>query len=651
MPKVLSLRNLPTMEDSGIMWSQNFASRKMGGVSFLTSAYGMFEVYTSATTGFTNISNGVDAWTAFETDGTARNVLALSNYQYIHHLDPIFQANAKGQIHFMPSSESDKIFYAQFPDIFTTDKENILYTNSMSLGIGYQGKCSNNSDATKIVDLEGRNFDTLGLGTTIGKNKVYNLTTGTEYTITSISTTNSTNDTLNFTAVSGKTNSNNDYFIAFSDNGSKTLFDFFATTAYPHYKGQTSRVDLVRQIVKFDTDYLITNGNWLAALNEDEATWNDNYKQLPDSTDATCISVNQDRILIGGRVRKKGRLLLWNGFSDGFLSQIELPIVPTAVKPYKSGWIVTVGSSIYYTDGYTLQKITTFPDQEFYDRFFGTIRHNQIEVIDDSLFFNFATGYQTTRAKGGLWVYEVGSGWTYSPGRNSIGINEYPAQCKAIKSFDFSGTTQLLISNVFQTTGGSSNISRVVSSSSTNPEMRVMFDLKDDISVRQIGVIIGSKYNITQPSAGSVTVSVNAGNYRNPLYTYLPVGAGSTASTIKVNGTFPYRSGKVGQKIKMLSYNIAGETSFIQSIADVGTVNETWTISPAFSTAPQKDADMEKLNLYSCGSKTITNLEIPESGQLMFDVRNMLTDKIVIEIALTGNNSQYLDILGIDLYA
>jgi hypothetical protein len=650
MPKIVSLRNLPTMEDSGIMWSQNFASRKMGGISFLTSAYGISELYSSATTGFTNTSNGVDAWTAFETNGTDRNVLALSNFQYIHHLDALFLGKAKGQIHFIPSSTSNKIFYAQFPDIFTTDKENILYTNSMSLGIGYQGKCSSNSDATKIVDPEGRNFDTLGLGTTTGKNKVYNLTTGTEYTITSISTTNSTNDTLNFTAVSGKTNSNDDYFIAFSDNGSKTLFDFFASTPYPHYKGQTSQFQLVRQIVQFDTEYLITNGNWLAALSEDEATWNDNYKRLPASTDATCISVNQDRVLIGGRIRKKGRLLLWNGFSDGFLSQIELPIAPTAVKPYKTGWIVTVGSSIYYTDGYTLQKITTFPDQEFYDRFFGTITHNQIEVIDDSLFFNFTTGYPTTRAKGGLWVYEVGSGWTYSPARNSIGVNEYPGQCKAIKSFDFNGNPQLLVSNVLRTTGGSSNISRVTSDG-TNPELKVVFDLKDDINVKQIGVIVGSRYNMTQQSAGSVTVSVNAGNYRTPLYTYLQVGSGSSASTIKVNGTILTRSGKVGQKIKMLSYNTAGQTSFIESIADVGTVNETWTISPVLSTTPETGSDLEKLNLYSCGSKTITNLEIPESGQLVFDVRNMLTDKIVVEIALTGNNSPYLDILGIDLYA
>ena len=53
----------------------------------------------------------------------------------------------------------------------------------------------------------------------------------------------------------------------------------------------------------------------------------------------------------------KSILLLWDGFSDGFNNILDLDGDVYSVKSYKSGWIYILRGVIYYTDGFSIQKI------------------------------------------------------------------------------------------------------------------------------------------------------------------------------------------------------------------------------------------------------------------------------------------------------
>ena len=250
------------------------------------------------------------------------------------------------------------------PDLFQLPSGNILFTSSRHLGLIVRG-LNKTASTTKIVDKEGRDFTTLGLSTSAPNNNVVNLKTGATYTITSISTTTNTNDTLNFSA--GVSVSANDEFMAFAYTFKDLNFvngkDGTEITT-PHFAGQQSQEYWTRQIHKYGNQYMISNGNYIALLANDEATMDGMYKHLPVGEQIIAFNPNSvDNILVSSvNNNGLGHLLLWDGSSDGWQQILNIDAAPNAVHNTGSGWMFLLDGVIYYTDGLNIENMISFPE-------------------------------------------------------------------------------------------------------------------------------------------------------------------------------------------------------------------------------------------------------------------------------------------------
>ena len=166
-----------------------------------------------------------------------------------------------------------------------TSLGNILYPSETKIGRGVRFKATGGSTTT-IIDTT-KDFVTLGYA---ANDKVTNLKTGISYTITSITTTTNTNDTLNFTASGANTTVANDEIIAWED-------DRFDTTLTPA-NWQKTQLYWTKQIKQYGDIYYFTNGNYLGKIIGDESTVTANFKPPLPKHQALCLGINNSKILV-----------------------------------------------------------------------------------------------------------------------------------------------------------------------------------------------------------------------------------------------------------------------------------------------------------------------------------------------------------------
>lgn len=643
MGKFLTIDEFAGMEEGGVFWSEGFAPGLVGSKSVLHTEGSTYHRLSENSSGFSSFEDAKGMDTFFYGSKTDRVVTAPSTNMRIYEFRAVFNDNNRGLIHDAPSTSSPNpdVAYTQYSDILTTSNVNLLYSLGYSLGYATRGQC-NSTSTTSITDIDGRDFTTLGIGTDIWNNKVYNLSTGEEHTITSIDNDAATNDRLNFTAGT-YTNTAGDYFLVFSDIGAYNggnYWDFFETTSYPHFEGQESVSSFRRQMKLYGDEYIIGNGNYLASLNVDETTWNDNYKQLPYNTQFRCMDVNQGRLLVGGDYYDRGKIMLWDGYSDGWLSILELPYVPTCIVAYGSGWIYTYNSVLYYTDGYTIQKLTTFPDRNSYQSGL-LVPMNGMVVIDEKIHLITEDG-TFKRDKQGMSVYEVGKGWNYHPLNNGNGNTMYGVNANCLElvgtalmgQFGCGGTNTR---NIFIAYGAGEGVNEVIFK--INPS--------DKRNIKRVGLKLTYNNNDYPSGASSVDVTASIGDTRKPFWKQFQTGNGSTTTTlVNTNGASSFKTAEVGQMLLVLEEDTAGERTFVTEIANPGTSTETYTVSPALSGATAGSVDVNILNLKKIGSKTINLLDIPED--IFFDVTGSYNDGFYLSLLFDGTNDVQIE--QIDIY-
>lgn len=648
MPKIASLRNFPAVSEKGIYYAESFASRTINGVRVLTPTFSITASISNNTSGFSNLGNlvGMTSISLYSADITITSILGISDDSKIFHYAHVI-GTSRGEVHTNTDGGSA-------PGIFTLDSENLLYTGATRVGIGYRGVCGSGSGTTKIIDSAGRNWSTYGVSSSTGHNKVYNFNNGQEYTITSISTTNSTNDTLNFSA--GTANATGDIFIAFNDEGYGTDLDLFTTTAYPQYTSQKTQSAIIHQIRQFnDGTYYILNGKFLAQLDSDEHTFNDNAKELPANTEGTCLAINQGQILIGASWKGKGKLLLWNGFIDGFLSIIPLETAPQAMEAYSNGWIVVIGSSLYFTNGYSMTLVTTLPDADYFGAT-ATVSYNGMKIVQDRVYLNVMMS-GTNRAKSGTWIYDFKSGWSYLPSRTSSGTFLNGQTMGAIASVVSNGSNRLFTSYSSLNPAPSSDtsfIGRLFDQTGYNPNAIILIEFGTQRTVKKVTLGIGIKNIGTRTSSSATTakIEVAVGDARLPLFRTFLSGTSNTTTLLKnTQGDKHGASAVLGQQIRIQKGGAAGERSYISSIANGGTTSEQLTLYPALSAAPSDSQSVLLMNLRSAkNSITITDQAVPERNQCDFIIEGvMYTDKIFLEVSVTGTDADLIEIHSVDI--
>ncbi len=622
-----TIKNFTGMGNSGSYYLEGMSPYKLNGQTILTPSWYCNDYITEDTTGFTNLSI-INGFTNIDYSAslTRRFIGIDTNELFDFHAQAA--TTGKGLIHTISPTACTG------PDVDTTTNNNILYTSSNDLGIGRVYEATGGSTTTIVVTSI--NFTTLGYA---DGDKLYNFTNAEEYTI---DTGGVGTDTL--TLVTGTACADGDIFILFDDN-----FQDFGTTGArgDHFANQKVSSEWTRQIKLIGDEYWALNGNYISSLNVDESTFSATAKLLPYNTQAVCFDNNQGKMLVGGDQLSKGLLMLWDLSNDGWNSILEVEQAPDSIRAFGTGWVVAIQGSLYFTDGYQITLLTTYPDLEDY-KTIQNVHYNGIEVMSDNIIMSADPG-ASNRAKTGIAIYNTKTGWEYAPFSNGSSLKSYDSSFSgALNKINFENMSSLFVSGQVEI-GTKVRLLNQISQSGDNKVVSSFYiRLPDKIKTNSIGLNLSPKYSDYTETPGTVDVTVSYGDGRDALQQKVTAGTSNTTTTIK-NTNGDTVAGEVGDEILVLNGDSAGERSYVTSIASGGTTGEVLTVSPAFSAAPTNSCTFNIMKLNLAETKTITTTRMPDN--LMFNISNFYSDKIFIQVVMeVQTGTTLLDLHSINLW-
>jgi len=629
--------------DGGTFYIDGFTIENENGIMSIDESYKITEVASTATTNFSNLGNVMAKIYVYSL--TNSTLAATTAYTLMFDGTRFYTADSgtsniyEGEIGGQTATGIYKP--SKKPDLFQLPSGNILFTSSRHLGLIVRGLAKTGSGTAKIIDTDGRDLSTLGLSTVAPNNKVVNLKTGVQYTITSITTTNETNDTLNFST--GTAVAENDEFMGFV----YTKLDFNYVNGIsgdevtiPNFAGQQSQEYWTRQINQYGNQYMISNGNYIALLANDEETFDATYKQLIVGFQLIAFNPNSvDNVLVSAVSNKGlGHLLLWDGSSDGWQQILNLDSAPNAVHNVGSGWSYLLDGVVYFTDGLNIQKLVSWAENSGKSAY-NTTNFNGITSYNGVYYFCVEGSMSGDRSTHGVLVFNPQIGLTFFKTKAN-GIAYKIPYCIDVKTE--ASLSAIYSTNCILEVAGQGFYNQVLfNTPSTDTKdyhsYLTLVDLGQETQINQIWLNIkrGTKSVLGNRDLKNATISVNYGNNYNPIMGYGKANITSTTAVANVNGDiYP---GVVGQEIEFLTGNVAGQRTFIQSIENAGTITETWVISPALSTTGN-DCEYRAWGLKNAETKTITLNDI--SKPVVFNT-NFIGDKLWLEIIVRGTANSF----------
>ena len=612
-----------------LFYNEGFTAGNENGNSLLDEGYRTNKIFDNSDTGYTSITTGNIKAVNYLTEkyGSTAYRLMTDGSKFFSQRFTSGVYNGLG----ISVGTDGGFVQSSFPDMFELASGNLIFSSTNDLGLIVRGVCATGSSTTQIIDSQGRNFTTLGLGTSAPNNKVQNLITGTVHTITSITTTTATNDTLVFSA--GTDNAVNNEFIAIVAN----KWDLTASMSV------VASSNNPRQIKQFADRYYVLNIDHLARLDGDETTFNNKSKELPIGYSAVSFDVNADKILVSA-IKNNGEnaLLLWDGQSDGWNNIMPINFKVNCVKSYSSGWIYVLGGILYFTNGFSsevISKYNDFPENTE----IAPNNFNQIEVINNIVYI---VNNQTNenRVQVGVYAYDFSGGWTFIPVIYKGRLYGTP-QC--IYYSDINPLKEIEVGMEF---GLSSIDYGRYSSQYLNKSAIWFLDLKNETQVFGIGLnlshYMGSKTRDITTGADDkeVKITVSIGDSKNGIiYTQggfvLPVGQLKTDyTTDNIN---------VGDQVIAISENtpisglpIAGERGFVSSKTYNPSTEIIHNMDSNFSAVSGVNLSFKVLKVKKCATKDIKISDLNKE-QLFFLPSSFYSNKLYIEIVVHGGTNSF----------
>lgn len=611
---------------NGILFCEGFYPEIDNGKSVMSEGFQTSSLFTTSTSGFSNLGSvygSIPLSTINNSEVTYNLYIDGGVFQRIFANAVIYSNVVKpGQIHL--SSTTD---YCAYPDIIETTLGNILFPSERYIGRGVRGKVTGGSTTT-LIDTT-RNFGTLGYA---NGDKVTNLKTGIEYTITSITTTTNTNDTLNFTASGSNTNTANDEFIAWQDD----RFDTNLT------KGawQLNQTQWVKQFRQYGDQYLFTNGNYLGIISADESTVDATYKQLPAKHQALCMGVNNEQILVSANFNGKGVILLWDGATDGWNNILKFDVPITSLTTYNSGYVFVAQGNVYFTDGYQIQKLYGLNSTRVLaSNTLSAASHNAL-VINQEILYCANINTDLNFIEKGVYALDlsnVNNGFTLIKQVNTSRVNGSPYSLALNNRFSQFQSLEV----------GGGGFVNFISQGAGNAQYRdksfiLIASLPEPRKITGVGLNL-SRYlksysdDINTPKTRSVQVSIGDGN--RGLISYAQTTAtGLNANTLTVNGTL-YTNNEVGDEIFLKDDSYYGERTFITEITGKGTSAELWSISPSLTVpSPAQSDTFKTIRVKKLDRKTVNYNDLNKEF-LFINSGGILSNKIFIEVVFYGQES------------
>ena len=672
------------MGDNNLVYNSGFLPEKINGKSIMTSG-----LITKNLTGYKDI-------TSIDADFTSFVNLSSVNINR----DYIIAVGKNGKFYTTSNAGTEALHIKKslihdtgyVSDIFELDNNNIIYSQNNDLGYGVRGSATGGSTTT-IIDTT-RHFGGVDKGVydnattyaqydyvsyeevyyacilaTTGNlptNETYwietipntiavgdfvtNLKNGEEEEITSITTTTNQNDTLNFDTTTAT--EAGDEYIAWEDD----KFDLTDGVDVKNWQDTTSFWK--RQIKQYGDEYIILNGNYLAMLSEELI--DTTYKQLPARNQALCFEVNNSSILVSAEHKGKGKLLLWDGNSDGWNNSLDFDYPVTALVNYFSGWLFVSRGTLYYTNGYSIEEMTTLDigigNNYKYAGYLEPEHFNGLYYFDNKLYF--ANSYTDNNLIDyGIFCFDFKMGWIFI--EQDAGY-AYKFGRTPVYSIGYATYGRGLISL------GENTINEIKSHETytySYSNGRVYYSFIYYLNFLQETTINGVGLNLLRPiksyleddAIKKTSVTVNMGDDKRGLIDYIRITEASGSSNkLKVDGT-SYTNNKVGDEIVILDNDddedtyFRGTRKYITAIENAGLSTEIWTLNEnliSSFTGYIKIIRVKKLD-----NKEVSSNELNEEVKF-FPKTAVYSNKIFIEVVIEDDdiNPMPISISNIKIY-
>jgi len=622
---ILKIDNFSGSGDGNVVYNEGFLPEVINGKSIITSGITSNTLIGDGTLyGTVDLKKIISFINLKKLDTNQTNFLLAANSSgeiFSSSLIPATSKIAKGLVHTTTGTNID---------LFELSNGNVIYAGTQYIGLGTRGQATGGSDAT-LIDTT-KNFDTLGYAV---NDKVTNLNTGREYTITSITTTTNTNDTLNFTAAGSLVTAANDPYIIWNDNA----FDMLSGVSAETWQGGSS-TNWKRQIKQYADYYYILNGNYLSKLDSDLTTFTDNSKKLPVRYQAIAMAVNTNKILVSANYKDTGKLLLWNGADDGWNNILDFDFPINAITNYNSGWLFVSKGTLYYTDGYQIQIISEMDIIPDISRnsvgYLEPIYPNGLYYYQGKVYFaNTYNDYNLCDY--GVFMYDFKYGWSLikqANGGDVIRLNGTPyciGYCNYRSSLAVGGDD--FINEI--------KSHRTYANAETSYSFIYYIDLPKEINILGIGLDIlrPIKEQSLDSSIKQTTIAVNVGDGKRGLidrvYNGTASGSGND-SLIKLDGTLFYGN-EVGDEIiikdSSSGNDLYGQRRYIETITNPGEATEQWTVDRNFS-SDLGLADIRTIKVKKYGRNTVYSNQLNKEVKFFNPSQSVNSNKLFIEIVV-----------------
>lgn len=524
--------------------------------------------------------------------------------------------------------------HAYFNHLITDPKGRVLYHQDRYLGM-FDGTGATTNYITGTVTVTNGSTAVTGSGTTFTAGmvgKAFRVAGDTKfYTVASyVSATSITINTYTGTTGSGKS-----YVI--NTQWNDQWKDFGADVTLPNGDVPKCPMDIYEDLVIFG------RGNVIVTLNVTTDTMTSDSApsmSFPAGYSIDHIVSNSNGILIGGNVRSRGFLALWDGSSDRAIAPwIWFSDSVLSVCKNGSNWIVTTTKAVYETNGYSTTTIAS----KFLESSTGAVITNSPKntlVVENFLHF-FGNGGRG-RKRAVLYRMNLTSKLVeafprhtlnqYSP---TLAQMEYVAEANRIFLACAGNVTEVGV-DYLTSRSAPNNSSYITAHVGTGANQKVLTRVK--LRIKR------NTYDTNNLSnTFSFDVALKVADTKHTLYGFAQSKIASVAlNEVTVNGTL-YSTPNIGDEVEVVGESgnstNAGYSRNIRSITGAGTSTEVWTLDEDFPSLMPINQNLTITPFQLVKRKTISVTD-GDIDEIIFDVKNKIkSNKFMLKVDIEDNTS------------
>ncbi|MFA6097545.1 MAG: hypothetical protein WC788_08050 [Candidatus Paceibacterota bacterium] len=633
----IPLNNFSLMrDDSPVLYAENFGIRR-AGLSKLLMAMGYANNFLSEDTATMKKEAGNTIATIQGMDSIGTELSTMS-YWLIDDNSNIWVSNYAATGYKLINT-NEPCWYPDIKALGYGDDDSVIYTHNNSVGRIYRGLATGGSTTT-LVDTS-VDFTTLGL---VAGDLVYNVT---DNTLATINAGGIAANTLTITFVAGSAGG------SFANTEKWAIVD-------PDWAALTDdEYTYSRQIIEFDEDFYILNGDALAQIVYGGAYvttgFTAEFKLLESGYIARCGASNGDTTCVGANKNSRGKLFIWDKNSNGWNKKISIDNEVLSVIPYKNGYIyITSRAKLFFTDGYSTRTLSAMPGTN--NRSDISINPKGMIVVEDVVYILGGAG-SFSKDKKGIHVYFIEKDeWAYYPydDTGTLGLAKHSHSSVGGILFWESSMDNLFYSASIEQLGNTKQcvLNKFLPVSLNNQGTVILgpVPLGKDRSINKIEVnMLPDEINYDASETEACTVICKLSDCHKPTWRYAQAKIDSAnANEITIDATINgFADAEVGDEIVC----VQGYNGFLRreitAISGADTATELWTLDSAL---PNVTKDNTYILVSPFRYYGMTSSSVLAQSLLEFHPE-FIGDNVMIQIEIKGTASQpHLGIESVTIY-